>query len=157
LDQRVCLATPLSRINPFYFVPLCFDIGSNESHCDIKKFQKNFLDPSEIICEHSFFLSGSVQGSRFGFRVSTGSPGRSCQFFFLNQNNIVLVKKQKSTGCNRVFGQVTPGFSLLYFFFNPLDSSLGSVRSQVDPAGRAGFQNYICESLAFFSTISLYI
>jgi hypothetical protein len=98
-----------------------------------------------------------VQGSRFGFRVSTGSPGRSCQFFFLNQNNIVLVKKQKSTGCNRVFGQVTPGFSLLYFFFNPLDSSLGSVRSQVDPAGRAGFQNYICESLAFFSTISLYI
>jgi hypothetical protein len=40
-----------------------------------------------------------------GFRVLIGSPG---SIFFLNQNDVVLVKKQKSTGCNRVFDQVLP-------------------------------------------------
>jgi hypothetical protein len=45
-------------------------------------------------------------------------------YFFLNQNNIILIKKQKSTSCNRVFDRVLPGqpshtgFSFLYFFFN---------------------------------------
>jgi hypothetical protein len=46
----------------------------------------------------------------------TGSSGRPGQIFFLNQNDVVLVKKQKSTGCKRVFGWVTPSFFFLYFF-----------------------------------------
>jgi hypothetical protein len=46
-------------------------------------------------------------------------------------------KKQKLTGCNRVFDRVTPGFSFLYFFFN-----LARFQPRVNPPGRAGFQNY---------------
>jgi hypothetical protein len=41
-----------------------------------------------------------------GSRVLTGSLG---QFFFLTQNNVVLVKKiNKSTGYNQVFDRVLP-------------------------------------------------
>jgi hypothetical protein len=72
------------------------------------------------------FKPGLVQGP--GFRVLTGLPG-SISIFFKNQNDIILVlkKKQKSTGCNRVFdqvlsghqvNQVTPGFDFPYFFLN---------------------------------------
>jgi hypothetical protein len=46
----------------------------------------------------------------------------SGQIFLKNQNDVVLVKKQKSTGCNRVFDLVLPGrlgFFFPYFFFNP--------------------------------------
>jgi hypothetical protein len=41
------------------------------------------------------------------------------------QNGVVLEKKQKLTGCNRVtrstcrVGQVTPGHDFFYFFINP--------------------------------------
>jgi hypothetical protein len=57
-----------------------------------------------------------------GFDRVTGSPGS----IFLNQNDVVLVKKQKSIGCNRVFDWVLPGqpgdteFFLSLFFFNPI-------------------------------------
>jgi hypothetical protein len=40
--------------------------------------------------------------------------------FFLNQNDVVLVKKQKLTGCNWIFDRIMPGhtrFFLLLFFF----------------------------------------
>jgi len=52
---------------------------------------------------------------KLGFRVLTGS-------IFLNQNDVVLIKKQKSTGCNRVFDRVLPGhkeFFLSLFFLQP--------------------------------------
>jgi hypothetical protein len=44
-----------------------------------------------------------------GFDQVIGSP-ESILIFLKNQNDVVLVKKkQKSTGCNRVFDQVFPG------------------------------------------------
>jgi hypothetical protein len=63
----------------------------------------------------------------------TGSPGfdwagRVNPYLKKIQNGVVLVKKQKSTGCNRVFDRVlpgqpgrrvTPGHGLSYFFINP--------------------------------------
>jgi hypothetical protein len=57
--------------------------------------------------------------------------------FFLNQNDVVLIKK--STGCNRVFdrvNRVTPGFSFLYFFFNSAQFQLRVGRVPGDPPGR---------------------
>ena len=58
--------------------------------------------------------------------------------FFLNQNDIVLVKKnqQVATGSCRV----TPGFSFPYFFFNParFQPRVGWV-----PGRPARFQNYV--------------
>jgi hypothetical protein len=74
-----------------------------------------------------------------GFDRVTELPG---SIFFLNQNDIVLVKKTKSTGCNLIFDRVLmgqppghTGFFFLYFSFN-------SVRFQlrVDLLGRAGFK-----------------
>jgi hypothetical protein len=56
----------------------------------------------------------------------TGLP-ESILIFLKNQNNIILVKKQKSPGCNWVFDQVLPGqmgrrvtlgFNFLYSFLN---------------------------------------
>jgi len=55
-----------------------------------------------------------------GFNWVTRSPGSI--FFKKNQNHVVLVKKQKSTGCNQIFDRVLPGhtgFFLLLFFFQP--------------------------------------
>jgi hypothetical protein len=60
------------------------------------------------------------------------------------QNGVVLVKKQKSTGCNRVFdrvlpgrrvGWVTPGHDLSYFFINPARFQLRVGRVLGRPAG----------------------
>ena len=73
--------------------------------------------------------------------------------FFKNQNEVVLIKKkkQKSTGCNRVFDRVllgqpdqpvTPGFSFPYFFFN---SALFQLR--INPPSRTKFQNYTPNNL----------
>jgi hypothetical protein len=71
----------------------------------------------------------------------TGSPGRPGQFF-LNQNNVILVKKKNKnqrvatwffTGSCRV-SRVTPGFFFPYFFFNP-----ARFQSRVDPPGRVEF------------------
>jgi hypothetical protein len=63
--------------------------------------------------------------------------GHPDYFFFFNQNDVVLIKKQKSTGRNRVFNRVTPGFFFSCFFFNPARFQLW-----IDPLGRTGFQNY---------------
>jgi hypothetical protein len=98
---------------------------------------------------HSFQTRPSP---RPGFRVLTGSLGRSGQFFFINQNNIVLVKKQKQklTGCNRVFDWFLPGqpagphrvfYSFIFSSIRP-NSSPGSIGSRVNPSSRAEFQNY---------------
>jgi hypothetical protein len=72
-----------------------------------------------------------------GFDRVSGHPG---QFFFKKKlkrhrfSKKNKKQKQKSTGCNRVFDRVTPGFSFLYFFFNP---------ARFQPrVSRAGFQNY---------------
>jgi hypothetical protein len=76
-------------------------------------------------------------GLRLGFRVLTVLPGRPGQFFFLNQNDVVLVKKkQKSTGCNRVLPGYT-GFFLPLFFLQP-----GPVLVPGRPAG-PGFKTMI--------------
>jgi hypothetical protein len=64
-----------------------------------------------------------------------GLLGRSGQIFFLkNQNDVVLVKKekQKSTGCNRIFDQVLPSRRVnlpgqpghTRFFSSPVFSSI---------------------------------
>jgi hypothetical protein len=51
--------------------------------------------------------------------------------FFLNQNDVVLVIKKKSTGCNRVFDQVAGlhrVFPSPFFSSTRPDSSPGSTR-----------------------------
>jgi len=69
---------------------------------------------------------------------------------FLNQNEVVLVKKQKSTGRNLVFDRVLPGqpsqpsqpvrflSSSIVFSTRP-GSSLESTKSWINPLGRAEF------------------
>jgi len=80
--------------------------------------------------KHSFQTRPDL---RLEFRVLTGLPGSI--FFFKNQNDVVLVKK--NTKINRLqpgfwSGQpgqpgrrVTPGFVFFYFFLIRLDSSFG--------------------------------
>ena len=91
-------------------------------------------------------------GLRFGFWVLTRLLDRSSQiFFFLNQNDFVLVKKKKSTCCNQVFNWVLPGrvaeshrvFPFPIFSSTWPGSGPGSARSWVNQAGRVGFQNYM--------------
>jgi hypothetical protein len=92
-------------------------------------------------------VAGPVQGlgSRFwlGHQVLTGSPG---QLFFLNKNDVVLVKKkkQKSTGLQPGLDRVLlghTGFFLPLFFLQP-----GPVPALGRPGPRStrrtGFQNY---------------
>jgi hypothetical protein len=58
------------------------------------------------------------------------------------QNGVVLEKKQKSTGCNRVTRstcRVTPGHDFFYFFINP---ARFQPRVASRPAGPGRFQNY---------------
>ena len=120
------------------------------------KNQKTWVPPF-IYGRHSFKTwPGGQLGPRPGFRVLTGSSGRSSQlyFFWKNQNDVVLVKKKStglrpglvgstespdqpdgSAGSHRVF----PSF---IFSSTRPGSSLGLARSRVDPQGRARFQNY---------------
>ena len=113
-----------------------------------------------VLCCHSqnhFFSSmhsfqtcpvgGLVQGSDSEFW--SGHRIAWVKFFFLNQNDVVLVKKKKkSTGCNRVFDRVLPGqpgtsgFFFPYFFFIPARFQPRIGRSRVNPSGRAEFQKY---------------
>jgi hypothetical protein len=72
-------------------------------------FWKNrFL--AEIIAAVIVFKPGlmadPVQGLGSGFWLGHREPE---SIFFLNQNDVVLFKKQKSTGCNQVFDRVLPG------------------------------------------------
>jgi len=93
--------------------------------------------------KHSFKTRpGDRSGLRLGFRILTGSPDQPGQFFFLNQNDVILVKKQKSTGLQPgrdwVAGstcRVTPGFSFPRFFFN-----LDRFQPRINPSSRAGFK-----------------
>jgi hypothetical protein len=76
----------------------------------------------------------------------TGSAG-SILIFKKIQNDIVLIKKkQKSTGCNRVFDRVLPGHRVnppghdfFYFFINPAWFQPESAGSRVDPQCLAEF------------------
>jgi hypothetical protein len=54
------------------------------------------------------FKPGPVQGPGFGFWPGRW-VGRVNLYFKKIQNGVVLVKKQKSTGCNQVFYWVLPG------------------------------------------------
>jgi len=85
---------------------------------------------------------GPVQdpGSGFwpGHRVGPVNP-----YLKKIQNNIVLVKKQKSTGCNRVLqghrvGRVTLGHDFSYFFINP-----ARFQPQVDHRAGPGFKTMV--------------
>jgi hypothetical protein len=67
-------------------------------------------------------------------------------FFKKSKQHHFSKKKKKLMGYNRVFDQVlpsqlgrrvTPGFDFLYFFLN-----LARFQLQINPSGRAGFQNY---------------
>jgi len=100
---------------------------------------------------------GGRPGPRPGFRVLAGSPGLtgsagSILFFKKNQNDIVLVKKNKSqrvchrvltgscrvsrvTGSTRRVSQVTSGFSFPRFFINPARFWLRVGRVPGRPAG----------------------
>jgi hypothetical protein len=61
------------------------------------------------------------------------------------QNGVILIKKQKSTGCNRILpgqpghqvGRVTADRDFFYFFFNPARFQLrvGRVSSQLAESG----------------------
>jgi hypothetical protein len=65
------------------------------------------------------FRHGLVQGPGSGFWSGHWVTRVN---FFLNQNDVILVKKQKSTSCNRVFDRILPGhtgFFLSLFFLQP--------------------------------------
>ena len=107
---------------------------------------------------HSFQTRpGGRSGPRAGFRVLTRSSGRPGQFFF-NQNDVILVKKKSQrvatrflTRSCRVTGstcRINRVFSFPIFSSTRPGSSLGSAWFRIDPPGRAGFQNY---TLYFFS------
>jgi hypothetical protein len=81
---------------------------------------------------HSFQIR---PGLRSRFQVLTRSSGFDrVNFFFLNQNDVVLVKKQKSTGYNRVFDRVLPGHTG--------QPQAGRIPGRLAGPGQAGFQNY---------------
>jgi hypothetical protein len=91
--------------------------------------------------KHSFKTRfGGSFGSRFGFRILTGSSGSRVNLK-KNQNNVVLIKKtkQKSTGYNRILpGSPSHiGFFLSLFFLQP---SLVLVPGRL--TGPSQFQNY---------------
>ena len=81
------------------------------------------------------FKPGPVQGS------GSGSPGfervaRVNPYFIKkNQNDVILVKKKKSTSCNRVFYQVLPGHTRSWLFLFFLQPGLVPV-----PGPRPGFK-----------------
>jgi hypothetical protein len=58
------------------------------------------------------------------------------------QNGVVLEKKQKSTGCNWVTRSTCRVGRVMIFPIFLLTRPGSSLGSQVDPPGRAGFQNY---------------
>jgi hypothetical protein len=95
------------------------------------------------------------------FDPITRSP-RSILIFKKNQNDVILVKqkKQKPTGCNRVFDRVTPDFDFLYFFLNSAWFQPRVGRVQDRPAGpgfktmttvvKSGERQTTCCLLIFF-------
>jgi len=111
----------------------------------------NIVRPSQHevrLCQHAIWLSegltivlrpGPVQGPGSGFWPGH-QVGRVNSFYFLNQNNVVLVKKKSQRVYNRVLLGHTR-FFLPLFFLQP-----GPVptpgRSGPGSTPRAGFQNY---------------
>jgi hypothetical protein len=96
------------------------------------------------------FRPGPVQGPGSSVDRVTGSP-RSILFF--NPNDVILVKKkQKSTGRNRIFDRVTSGFSFPYFYFNParFQPRVGQVPGR--PVG-LGFKTMLYTSLCTFKCL----
>jgi hypothetical protein len=75
--------------------------------------------------------------------LSFDRVGRINLYFKKIQNGVVLIKKkkQKLTGCNRVFDRVNPpgrpGHDFSYFFINST-----RFQSQVNLLDQTGFQNY---------------
>jgi len=68
-------------------------------------------------------------------------PGCQVHFFFLNQNDIVLIKK-KSTSCNRVFDRVAGSTRWVFsssIFFNPIQFQSKSVGSWINPLSQTRF------------------
>jgi hypothetical protein len=101
---------------------------------------------------------------RFKVRVSSFDQVVQVNFFFLNQNDVVLVKKNKSqrvateflTGSFRVAEstrQVNRVFPFSIFFSIRPGSSPWSAGFLDDPPGRAGFQNYGNELFNFYFLI----
>ena len=85
----------------------------NKSNKIQEKLSTNFI----FITNHSF---QTRPGPRLGFQVLTGSLCRPGQFFFKNQNDVVLVKKTKVNGLQPGIAGLPgqPSFFLPYFFFN---------------------------------------
>jgi len=114
-------------------------------HSWAREWERKCTQEAIIFSSRSFTYSfwtrsDSWLGPRPEFLVLTGSPGCLGQFHFLNQYEVILVKKKKSTGCNRVLlGQPDhPKFFHSLFFLKP-----GSVPTP-DPGStrQVGFQNY---------------
>ena len=112
---------------------------------------------------HSFHTR---PGPRPGFRVLTGSLGRPGQIFFINQNNIVLVKKTKTkvNGLQPSFWlglagstrRTAPGFFFSYFFINPARFQPRISRVSSQPTSRAEFQNYAQNHWSKFLTSTIH-
>ena len=105
------------------------------------------------------FRPGLVQGLGPGLWPSR--PGQF--FFFLNQNDVVLVKKKNKNqrvatgfliGSCRV-NLVISGFSFPYFFSTRPGSSPGLTGSRVNPSGRTGFQNYDRNMITIYIFINI--
>jgi len=122
--KNLIYAKVFSQLYPLYFYLMLFSTiptqaytlynnkNNNPSKCyhyhemEIKRVQLAF--PS--LFKHRF---QTRSGPRSGFRVLTESLESIIFFYKKNQNNIILViKKQKSTGCNRVFAKVFPDQSV---------------------------------------------
>ena len=91
-------------------------------------------------------MAGPVQGLDSRFWLSHRIV--RVNSFFLNQNDVVLVKKKKTkvnglqsgqSGCRvNPYGQPGhTGFFIPLFFFNP-----AQFQPRINPLGRPGFQNY---------------
>ena len=128
----------------------------NKYHCLIALLVINFQNYEHVslivrskgggyVCEHSF---QTRPGSRPKSRVLTGSPD---QFFFLNQNNVVLVKNKNKNQ------QVATGFltGSRRIFPSPIFSSTRP-GSSPESTRRAEFQNYSqeCTRLSAWSNSS---
>jgi len=123
--------------------------GSIESHVKFDWFGSNQVLSLFIFFCLIFFIITSIV---FRLGLVQGQSSGLPESIFLNQNDVVLVKKQKLTGCNRVLtgscqvnmpGQLGhTGFFLPLFFLTRSGSSLESTGSKAKPSDQAAFQNY---------------
>ena len=130
-----------------------YNRGDANSICGKNK-KKNLL-MSMCLLYIIVFRPGPVQGPCSGFW-----PGHwvaRVNYFFSNQNDVVLVKKkQKATGCNRVFdrvNRVTPGFSFSHFFFTWPGSSPGSAGPRATLRSGRGFKTMLYMVVKFVGNL----